>query len=62
MSEIIVHNKTGFIINPLDSQAFAQAVIMAISNDKLGIEGYKRVNKYFSSYRQAEEYLNYFKV
>lgn len=60
--EVVVDNKTGYIINPFDIQTFADKMFDLLSNKNLardfGDAGYERVVESFSIEKQVTEYLN----
>jgi len=62
--EIIVDNKTGYIVNPFDTQRMAEKIIDLLKNPdkagRFGLAGYNRVKQEFSLSKQFEKYLRYF--
>jgi len=63
-SEIILDNKTGYIVNPLDIQTMAEKIIDLLKNPQkakqFGEAGYQRVKNNFSLKRQVEQTLNWY--
>ena len=61
--EVVINNKTGYVINPLNINMMSEKMIYLLENKekakKLGEEGYNRA-KEFSLLKQAEKYLKYF--
>jgi len=62
--EIVVNQKTGYIINPLDIKMMAEKIIDLLKNtnkaEQFGQIGYERVKKEFSLKKQTEQYLEWF--
>ena len=62
-SEVVIDNKTGYVINPLNIGVMSEKIIELLKNDekakKFGEEGYNRA-KNFSLLKQAKKYLEYF--
>jgi len=64
-SEIVVNNRTGYLVNPLNTKEMADKIIDLLKNPQrmkqFGDEGYKRVKENFSLKRQTEKtLLNYY--
>jgi len=64
--EVIVDNKTGYIVNPFNSQEMAYKIIDLLKNPqkakKFGENGYKIAKQKFSLEKQVNEYLKEFLV
>jgi len=64
-SEIVIDNKTGYIVNPLDVQTMAEKIIDLLKNSQKAIQfgqaGYERVKKHFSFEKQIQETLKWYK-
>lgn len=64
-AEIIINNKTGYIVNPLDTEIMAEKILDLLKNPerarKFGEAGYKRVKENFSLEKQIEETLKYYR-
>jgi len=62
--EIVQDGITGYIVNPLNTEIFADRIIKVLSDSDLarqmGNAGYERVKNSFTLERQAEEYLKVF--
>lgn len=62
--EIILDNKTGYIVNPLDVDELAEKIIDLLKNPQkakqFGEVGYRRVKDQFSFLRQLEKTLEYY--
>ena len=62
--EAVVHNKTGILVPPKNSEALAKAVIKLLKNKKLrkqmGKQGRRRVEKYFTIEKMIKEYEKVF--
>jgi len=62
--EIIVDNKTGYIVNPFDTKTMAEKIIDLLKNPdkagKFGQAGYNRVKQEFSLEKQVNEHLEFF--
>ncbi|RJQ31192.1 glycosyltransferase family 1 protein [Candidatus Parcubacteria bacterium] len=62
--EIIEDGKTGYIVNPLNTEDMAEKIIRLLEDEKkseqLGFEGYKRVKEYFSHDKKVMQLLNYY--
>lgn len=63
--EVVVHNKTGILIEPNNHQALSSALLMLIKNPlrrkDLGENGFKRVIKKFSIHRNQSEFQGLYK-
>jgi len=63
--EIIIDNKTGYIVNPFDTQTMAKKIVDLLKNhtraEQFGLAGHNRVKQKFSSAKQVGEYLEQFK-
>jgi glycosyltransferase involved in cell wall biosynthesis len=59
LTEIVEHGKTGLLVDPHDSQAFAQAILWCLTHpdaaQHMGRQGRERVQSYFSAQRMATE-------
>ena len=64
-SEIIINNKTGYIVNPLNIQLMAEKIIDLLKNsdkaEQFGSLGYNRAKQEFSLEKQTNKYLKLFK-
>jgi len=64
--EIVVNQKTGYIINPFDIKMMAGKIIDLLKNpdkaEQFGQMGYERVKKEFSLKKQIEQYLKWFEL
>ena len=64
MPEIVVHNKTGYVIPPKDTENLAKAIINLIQNPslakKMGGEGRKLTQKKFSLQKMIDQYEQLF--
>ena len=62
--EIIVNNKTGYIVNPLDTQTMSKKIIDLLKNPQkakqFGEAGYQRIKNNFSLKQQVEQTLNWY--
>jgi len=62
-TEVVIDNKTGYIVNPLDTDMMSKKIIELLENDEkareFGEAGHSRAKK-FSLSKQAEKYLKYF--
>lgn len=65
-AEIIIDKKTGYIVNPLDSQTMADRIIDLFKNPdrakEFGLSGYERARQEFSLEKQTKKYLKEFKL
>lgn len=63
--EVVINNKTGFLVNPHNTKEVAEKISLLLNNkklaDSLGREGYKRVKKYFTSEIMAKKYIDVYK-
>ena len=63
--QIIEHNKNGLLINPKDSQEFADAIIYTMKNkekrDNMGLEANKIIVEEYSWEAMAEKHINFYK-
>jgi len=63
--EIILDNKTGYIINPLNIELLAEKIIDLLKNPQktkqFGDAGYQRIKNNFSLKEQVEQTLNWYK-
>ena len=63
--EVIVDNKTGYIVNPFNSQEMAYKIIDLLENPqkakKFGENGYKIAREKFTLEIQVRRYLDYYK-
>ena len=64
-SEIVVHNKTGFVVNPYNVTNFSNAIVTILRDTKLalrfGVNGYERVKTHFTLDVQIKKFLLYYK-
>ena len=64
--EIVIDNKTGYIVNPLDTQTMAEKIIDLLKDHKkaeqFGLAGYNRVKQEFSLKKQTKKYLKEFEL
>lgn len=64
--EIIVNNKTGYIVDPNNTDLMAEKIIDLLKNpekaEKFGDAGYKRVKERFSLDKQVKETLKWYKT
>jgi glycosyltransferase involved in cell wall biosynthesis len=62
-SESVEHNKTGFLVDPTDPKAVAEAICQLLEDKKLsrqmGETGRKRVEEFFTLKRSASRFENY---
>jgi len=63
--EIVVNNKTGYIVNPLNIKEMSEKIIDLLKNPQkvkqFGDMGYERVKNQFSLSKQVDEILIYYK-
>jgi len=61
LSEVIINNKTGFVINKKNDKEFANKILDLLKNKKLNKfisnNGYKRYNKHFSAKTMSKKYF-----
>ncbi len=59
--EIVVHDRTGLLVKPDDTQALADAILQLLNSEKqrgeMGKEGKKRVENKFSWHKTTEVFL-----
>jgi glycosyltransferase involved in cell wall biosynthesis len=59
VSETVIANQTGFLLNDISEKAVGKAIIRLFSDpdlmNKFGVQGRKRVNELFSWGKQAEK-------
>ena len=64
-SEIVINNKTGYIVNPYNIDQLAEKIVTLLKNpakaEKFGQAGYMLVKNKFSLQRQIENYLKFFR-
>lgn len=64
--EVVLHNKTGLLCEPKDVQSMANNLISLIENKDLriemGLNGYERVHKYFSSQIMVNNYKDIYEA
>jgi mannosylfructose-phosphate synthase len=62
--QIINHNENGFLVNPKDSEEFADAIIKVVNDEKLkqrlGEEAYRIIVEEYSWEAMAEKHLNFY--
>ena len=62
--EVVEDNKTGFIVNPYNTEILAEKIIDLLKNPKkaeqMGESGFQRVKNNFSLEKQVNEYLKYY--
>jgi len=63
--EIIIDNKTGYIVNPLNTELMAKKIIYLLKNSRkakqFGEAGYQRIKNNFSIEGQVEKTLDWYK-
>ena len=63
-TEIVVDNKTGYIVNPFNAQIMAEKIIDLLKNpdkaEQFGQAGYQRIKKHFTIQNQVEETFQYY--
>ncbi|MDA1208680.1 MAG: glycosyltransferase family 4 protein [bacterium] len=64
-SEVVEHNKTGFICDPRDKEAYANHLLDLLTHPdkakKMGIAGEKRAKTFFSTHCMIEKYMQILK-
>lgn len=62
--EITLDGETGYIVNPLDTEDFAQKLLLLLQNEKMlkemGEKGYARLLKYFTIEGYVDQTLRYY--
>lgn len=63
-SEVVINNKTGYIVNPLNTEMLTEKILDLLNNpqkaERFGQVGYERVKKHFSLQEQVKTALKYY--